>query len=272
MRHRREAEHVADVGERERAVAQAAADVQGSVARDPVVGGQAAGTLRHLAQVLRRDTQFVGIVSNLAVLAEVAVLEHLDELFHQLVLLRRDAVHAIERGVEVEEIENHRLDGRDEDVAVELMLGLRQALTNDGEVIGTHALLLGRQTHDGVLEQRQVAPHAIVALWRAHLDKLLRDIDDLDCEVVAGLAAEQVAAAGNDHAVAGLQRELAVVIRQPAMAAVAVGMAQIAGQQRVGHPVQGVVEDDVLYKFHSVLSHEHFVDSAVGHDDVGAAG
>lgn len=188
-------------------------------------------------------------------------------------LLRRDAVHAIERGVEVEEIEDHRLDGRDEDVAVELMIGLRQALTNDGEVIGAHALLLGRQTHDGVLEQRQVAPHAIVALWRAHLNKLLRYIDDFDREVVAGLAAaEQVAAAGNDHAVAGLQCELAVVIRQPAMAAVAVGMAQIAGQQWVGHPVQGVVEDDVLYKFHSVLSHEHFVDSAVGHDDVGAAG
>ena len=251
MRHRREAEHVSDVGERERAVAQAAADVQGSIARDPVVGWQTARTLRNLAQVLRRDTQFVGIVANLAVLAEVAVLEHLDELFHQLVLLRRDAVHAIERGMEVEEIENHRLDGRDEDVAVELVLGLRQTLTDDGEVVGAHVLLLGRQAHDGVLEQRQVAPHAIVALRRAHLDELLRDIDDVYHKVIAGLsAAEQVAAAGNDHAVAGLQRELAVVVRQLALAAVAVGMAQIAGQQRVGHPVQRVVEDDVLYKFH----------------------
>ena len=39
---RRKAEHVGDIGERQAAVAQAAADVERCVARDPVVGGQAA--------------------------------------------------------------------------------------------------------------------------------------------------------------------------------------------------------------------------------------
>ena len=81
------AKHLADVGEGEAAVAQQTADIKRSVAGYPIVGRQATHLLRHIGEVLSRHAELVGVISYLAVAAKVALLKHLDELFHQLVLL-----------------------------------------------------------------------------------------------------------------------------------------------------------------------------------------
>ena len=212
---RREAEAVGDVGEGEATVAQEATDVERRVARNPVGSRQSAHFLRDLGKVLRRDAKLVGIVGDVAVAAVVATLQQLDELAHQLVVLRRKAVEAVELGMEIKEIQYHRLYGIDEHLTVEVVLRRGKAAADGLEVLRTLPLLSLVQPHDGVVEQSQVALHAVVRLRRSHLDELLRDVDDAHAEVVAlAQVLHQVAPPGDDHAVALLQAEhLAVVCK-----------------------------------------------------------
>ena len=81
------AEHVGDVGKRQAAVAQQAADVERGVARNPIRCWQTAHLLADLREILGRDAELVGIVTDVAVPAVIATLQQADELLHQLVLL-----------------------------------------------------------------------------------------------------------------------------------------------------------------------------------------
>ena len=106
----------------------------------------------HFRQVLRCDTQPVGIVAEVAIFAKVALFEHDDERLHELMILRRDAVEAILSGMEIEKVEYHRLNGIDKHVAVEVMLWHGQPTVNLCKVVGTTLLLLWSKTHDGIVK------------------------------------------------------------------------------------------------------------------------
>ncbi len=251
---RREAEAVGNFGEGEATVAQEAADVERRVARNPVGCRQSTHFLRDLGKILRRDAKLVGIVGDVAVAAVVATLQQLDELAHQLMVLRREAVEAVELGMEIKEIQYHRLHGIDEHLTVEMVLRRGKAAADGLEVLRTLPLLSLVQPHDGVVEQSQVALHAVVRLRRRHLDELLRDVDDAHAEVVAlAQVLHQIAPSGDDHAVALLQAERLAVVCKGAEPARAVGMTQVGSERLVANPAQRVVDDDVLNAFHVLV-------------------
>lgn len=83
----------------------------------------------------------------------VAILQQLEELVHQLVVLGRDAVKAVQLGMKVKEIEDHRLQRVDEHLAIEVVLRLGQSLA-DGSKIGSAPFLHGgSEPHDWIVEQ-----------------------------------------------------------------------------------------------------------------------
>ena len=154
-------------------------------------------------------------------------------------------------GVEVEEVDNHAFHGIHERVVAEEVARLLQASLHGLEVQLATLLLLRVEPHDGVLEKRELAPHAVVRLRRGHLDELLRHVDDIHAEVHAFLQVlHQVAPAGNNQAVARLETELPPVSFEGAKAFVAVGMAKIVGKLGVANPCQRMVYNNVLNAVH----------------------
>ena len=224
---RGEVELVADFGQGEAFVAKQAADFQCGVARNPVVGGEAAHLLCHLGEVFRRDAEFVGVVADFAVGLEVATLQQSEKAVHDLGGLRRDLVVAVKFDVEVEEVDNHALYGVDHRLAVEVVVRERQPSLDVVEVEGAHLLLLGVEPHDGVVEQSQVTFHAVVALWRTHLDELLRDINGIDFKILALHDVPSQITTRENQAVACLEAKRLVVKLEIAMPLVAIGVAQI---------------------------------------------
>ena len=102
------------------------------------------------------------------------------------------------------------------------------------EIMLAHPLLFWGQLHDGVLEQRQLPPHAIVRLRCTEFDELLCHVDDIHPEAVALLQVlHQVATAGDDQAVAGLKAKRLAVTLESAIPLVAIGMAEIVGKRCV---------------------------------------
>ena len=126
----------------------------------------------------------------------------------------------------------------------------RQPSLDVVEVEGAHLLLLGVEPHDGVVEQSQVTFHAIVALWRTHLDKLLRDINGIDFKIMDLHDIPRQIAAGENQAVARLKAKRLVIEFEIAMPLVAIGVAQITRKPFVAEVDQGVLYDDVLTDIH----------------------
>ena len=82
-------------------------------------------------------------------------------------LLGTDLVCRIQLGMEVEEVDNHTLHGIHQRIVAEMMIGLLQPSLHGIEIQPAYLLLLGLQLHDGVLKQKELAAHAVVALGRA---------------------------------------------------------------------------------------------------------
>ena len=66
--------------------------------------------------------------------------------------------------MEVEEVDNHAFHSIPERVVAEAMLHLRKSVFDSHEILSASLLLLFCQFHDGILEQRQMAPHTVVRL------------------------------------------------------------------------------------------------------------
>ena len=124
---RREAEHVGNAGERQGLVAQQAGNVEDGVAAYPVVGGVAAYLPGYFGQVFGRDAQLVGVPVDLTVLAERPVFQHVEETAHDGGAWQRDVVHSVEVGMEIEEVDDEHLNGGYQQVAAEVVAGLRQS-------------------------------------------------------------------------------------------------------------------------------------------------
>ena len=66
-----------------------------------------------------RHVQPVGVVTQLAMCAELALLEQLQETLHQDCRRRGDCLVAIERGVEIKEVDDHSLHGVQQHIPIE---------------------------------------------------------------------------------------------------------------------------------------------------------
>ena len=240
-----EVELVADFGQGEAFVAKQAADFQSSVARNPVVGGEAAYLLRHFGEVFRCDTKLVGIVADFAVRIEIAMFQKGEKTVHDLGVLRSDLVVAVKIHMEIEEVDNHTLYGINHRLTMEVVVCERQPLLDVVEVECAHLLLLGGEPHDGVVEQGQMPLHAVVALRRTHLDELLRDIDGIDFKILALHDASRHIAAGENQAVVRLEAKCLVVELKIAMPLATIGVAQVARKPLVAEVDQGVFYDNV---------------------------
>ena len=89
-------------------------------------------------------------------------------------VLRGDVALAVNAGVEIEEIENGRLHGVDERLAVKAVFRIGDALFEQVEIAAADDLLLRRKVHHGIEKQCQRAFHAVVALRRAQIYEIGR--------------------------------------------------------------------------------------------------
>ena len=106
------------------------------------------------------------------------------------------------------------------------------------EVEGANLLLVGREVHHGVIEQRQRPLHALVRLRRGNLDELRRDVDDLHTEILCRVDTFQQVAPPHNHAVAGSKCEDLVIVCKGTAPLMAVGMQQIIGKISLASPLK----------------------------------
>ena len=166
-------------------------------------------------------------------------------------LQRTDFVGRVKPGVKVKKVNNHALHGIHQCIVTEAVAGLSQSALYGVKVSPASVLLLRRQFHDGVLKQRQVSAHAVVALRRACLDELLRYVDDIHLKVLAfPQLLHEVAPAGYNHTVARLKSERLSVALESAISVVAVGVTEIVGKGSLADSLQCMVNDDVLNGIH----------------------
>lgn len=85
--------------------------------------------------------------------------------------------------MEVEEVEDGRLHGVDEELVVEGVAGLRQAVFYPAEVAFAHEALVGVEAHYGVAEKGELPFHAVVSLRVALLYELCGGVESLHLEV-----------------------------------------------------------------------------------------
>ncbi len=173
-------------------------------------------------------------------------------MLHQLGILAADlhlpkvtALAAGQLDVEVEEVDDHALHGVDHRVAVEVVGVDGQAAAQVVEVEGADLLLLVAEVHHGVLEEGQVSAGAVVGRRRGDLHKIAPHIYDLHGEVGAGaLHAERHLLLRHNHAVALGQGEGLLVHAEPAAAAAAEGVGDVAAVLHLRHVGQVVRYDD----------------------------
>ena len=77
--------------------------------------------------------------------------------------MQRDIIHTVKMGMEIEEVNDEHLYGGYQQVAAEMVVGLRQPRFHHLEVPTTQFSLSGIQFHDGITEQSQLTFHAIIA-------------------------------------------------------------------------------------------------------------
>ena len=174
-------------------------------------------------------------------------------------LLGGDFVGRVQLGMEVEEVDNHTLYGIHQCIVAEMMVGLLQPSLHGLEILAAYLLLIGLQLHDGVLKQKELSAHAIVALGCGHLNELLRYIDDIHTEILALLQVHhQVPTASYNQAVASLETECLSIALERAISIVAIGVAEIVGKLCLTDSLQCVVYDYMLNRFHWIILGSHF--------------
>ena len=114
---------------------------------------------------------------------------------------------------------------------MEVMVVKRKTALDVVKIKCAHLLLLLVQAHDGIVEQGELPPHAIVALWRWKLNKLRGDINHVNLETLTwGDAINQVTSP-RYHAVTGIHCVAVVIERETTLAIITICVHQI-GRQR----------------------------------------
>lgn len=247
-------EDVGDLDEGEGLVAQQARYVERGVAVYPVVGGISAHLLRYLGEVFGSDAEGVGIICHLAVDAVVAVLEHAQKAAHERCVLRRYRGLAVEDQMEVEEVEDGRLDGVDEELSPEGVGGLAEAVFDPTEVALADEALVRVEIHHGVEEERQLSLDAVVGLGCAQLDERGCDVEHLHLEVGRWLDALHELALADYHQVALREAEVAPVEGERAVSGGADGVGEVVAAGLGAKSCEGILDDDFACVFHNFVA------------------
>ena len=180
--------------------------------------------------------------------------QHLQKAVHDGGVLRGDVALAVNAGVEIEEIENGRLHGVDERLAVKAVFRIGDASFEQVEIAAADDLLLGREVHHGVEKQRQRTFHAVVALRRAQIYETGFRIDDLAPEIVRRFCFLDQFPLADDRQISGVQLEIPFVEAVAARAAQAEQMGQVFHLGIRRHDAQFVDNDYIFLIIHLVRS------------------
>lgn len=184
---RGETQHIGYSDKRQGLVAQETRNLQRRITVNPKIGGIAAYFLGDFGQVLGGYTELVGIPRNLAVRAELAVLQERQKAVHNRSVLRGDVVLPVERSMEIEELQDKRLHRANEHFAIEMVLGVGKAYAEHLKIVVAAVVLLFRKVHNGVEKQRQLPLCTIVGLRGTEIDKSRCGIDNHNTELLIGL-------------------------------------------------------------------------------------
>ena len=128
--------------------------------------------------------------------------------------------------MKVEKIYNHALHGVHQCIMSETMVGLLQPSFHGFKIQTAYLLLLRLQLHDGILKQKELPAHSVVALRCGHLNELLCNINDIHTEILTLFQIHhQIPSTGNNQAVASLETERLSVALKRAIPIIAISMA-----------------------------------------------
>ena len=130
--------------------------------------------------------------------------------------------------MEVEEINNHALDGIDHGITMKVVSCQSQAPLDIVEVECTDLLLFFRQTHNRIVEQSHRPFHAIITMWGGNFDKLRRNINYIHLEVFALTDMIHQIATAYNQALTRLQPIYIIIIGELTETRVTIGMTQVA--------------------------------------------
>ena len=153
--------------------------------------------------------------------------------------------------MEVEEIDNHALDGIDHGITMEVVSRQCQAPFDIVEVECTDLLLFWGKVYDWIVKQCQRPFHAIIAVRCRDLDKLWRNINNICPEVFAFADAHHQFATTKNKALASFQPIYIIVICELTEALMAIGMTQIAGNVTFADACQCICHYDVSTFVHA---------------------
>lgn len=243
-----EAEQGRHLTGRQLLAAQHTDDVERGVARYPKGGRVTAHLLGYFRQVFGSNAEDVGIIFYLAVMAVVASFEQGEKTIHQMGMLLGDSILvSIERGMEIEKVDYHGLNGIEHGIAMKLMVVERKATADVVKIECTYLLHLGCEVHEGIVEQGQASTNTIVALRSGKRDKLRGDIDHVHPELLALVnLLEQVTAAYN-QAIAASHGVCLSVEEETAFPRMAVGMTQVSAPGVTVHAPQCVFKNHLLH-------------------------
>jgi hypothetical protein len=135
-------------------------------------------------------------------LAVVPVVEHTQERLHQVCHFLGYFSLSVYLRVEIEEVDNHALDGIEQQVAVEMMVLLLQAHADILKILAAPFGLGVVEWHERVMEQHQSTPHTVIAQRRRQFGKLPYYIDYNRMEIIR---------LGNEFGALGLYEDEAVI-------------------------------------------------------------
>ena len=130
--------------------------------------------------------------------------------------------------MEVEEIDNHALDGIDHGIPMKVVSCQCQAPFDIVEVECTDLLLFFRQAHNRIVEQCHRPLHTIITMWCGYFDKLRCNINHIQLEVFALTDTFHQIATAYNQTLTSLQPVYIIIIGELTETLVAIGMTQVA--------------------------------------------
>lgn len=164
-------------------------------------------------------------------------------------------VSAIERGMEIKEVDNNRLNGIDHCVAMKLVSRQSKTTADIIEVESAHLLHFRRKVHNRIVKQGQSSTRTIVAMRCAYRDELRSSIKYINLKVAALPYVFQQFAATYYQAVATPHDIPLAIERETAFPFMAIGMAQVSVFSAVTDIHQRIFKNHILHIYKIMCLH-----------------